>query len=142
MGREVRAAPAYLLAFGCAGGRGSRTAPNACELAALRAVCEPRGVTPFAEERSDRADDGPGPLFPRGVPLPSCSWLARSSAGISGWPSAPSYAPEACEYIFRLSARPPRRTGGGDEGDHPPPTPRSWAVPAAPTLGRRRPLSS
>ena len=84
MGREVRAAPAYLLAFGCAGGRGSRTAPNACELAALRAVCEPRGVTPFAEERSDRADDGPGPLFPRGVPLPSCSWLARSSAGISG----------------------------------------------------------
>ena len=79
--RPVLRVQSHLFAFGCAGGRGSRTVPNAAvaPLPALLALCAPLGVfIPFLVE-PDRADsEGPGPFCPRGVPAPSCSCPACS----------------------------------------------------------------
>ena len=55
--------PTWVTSFGWAGGLGSRTAPNACELPTLLALCDPPalGVVPLAEEaeeRNVRAEEG------------------------------------------------------------------------------------
>eukprot|EP01043_Picozoa_sp_COSAG02_P018018 COSAG02_NODE_830_length_16689_cov_10.438999_4_plen_204_part_00 len=70
----------HLFAFGCAGGLGSRTAPNAAvPPPALLALCAPLGVfMPFLVEPERADSEGPGPFCPRGVPAPSCSCPACS----------------------------------------------------------------